>query len=164
MNANQQNFKSQRKVTEEILVFNANAERVFPQLCPTREYDWIETWECNLLYSESGYAEDLCVFQTNSPGYGPEMWMCTTYEPNLRIAYARFGEGWIIRLSFLLIESQAIKSKWKMQYAFVSTNEKGNEFLAGQPADFVTRTWKLLTKMLNYYLETGKCMKADSQA
>lgn len=157
------NFKSQRKIAEEILVFKANAEMVFPQLCPTREYNWIETWKCDLLNSDTGYAEDLCVFHTENPDFGSEIWMCTTYEPDSRIAYVRMGDGWIIRLSFSLLETQTNQSKWKMQYAFTSTSEKGNELLSRLPSDYVTKTWNALTEMLNYYLETGKCLKVNKQ-
>ena len=155
------NFKSKRKITEKTLLFKASAEKVFPELCPTREYNWIENWACDLLWSDSGYAEDLCVFQTNGPLFGPETWICSTYEPNSRIVYVRFGVGWIIRLSFRLIESEADQSKWKLQIVFTSINEKGNRFLASLPENDETQAWDSLTKMLNYYLETGKCLKVS---
>lgn len=157
------NFKSQRKITEKTLVFNASAERVFPQLCPTREYDWIEHWTCDLLWSDSGYAEDLCVFKTDGPVFGPETWICSTYEPNNQIAYVRYGEGWVIRLSFRLIEPETDQSKWKLYIVFTSINEKGNEFLASLPDD-EDKAWDSLTNMLNYYLETGKCLKVNQKS
>ncbi len=27
---------------------------VFPLLCPTREHDWVDTWKCRTIYSDSG--------------------------------------------------------------------------------------------------------------
>jgi hypothetical protein len=29
------------------------SEMIFPLLCPQREYDWIESWKCNIIYSKS---------------------------------------------------------------------------------------------------------------
>ena len=36
----------------------ATPERVFPLLCPVLEYRWIPTWQCELLHSDSGVAEE----------------------------------------------------------------------------------------------------------
>lgn len=52
----------------------APPERVFPLLCPTLDYKWIPTWQCDLLHSESGVAEEDCVFRTNLPEVGPMTW------------------------------------------------------------------------------------------
>ena len=49
------------------MTLSGSPEQVFPLLCPTREYDWIETWQCELIYSDSGFAEPGCIF-TIVPG------------------------------------------------------------------------------------------------
>ena len=46
----------------------ATPDRVFPLLCPVREYEWIPGWECDVLHSVSGVAEEDCVFRTRFPG------------------------------------------------------------------------------------------------
>lgn len=48
------------------LVMHASVrpEKVLPLLCPIREYEWIEIWECEMIHSNSGYAELDCVFKT----------------------------------------------------------------------------------------------------
>ena len=43
----------------------APPERVFPLLCPIKEYDWIPQWRCEMIYSKSGVAELGCVFKTD---------------------------------------------------------------------------------------------------
>jgi hypothetical protein len=45
----------------------AAPDKVFPLLCPTREYDWIEAWKCRMIHSDSGYAEPDCIFKTDFP-------------------------------------------------------------------------------------------------
>ena len=52
------------------------AEEIWPQLCPVREYDWIEIWDCEVLHTESGYNELGCVFRTDFPTEGgEEIWL-----------------------------------------------------------------------------------------
>jgi hypothetical protein len=60
----------------------ATPEKVFPLLCPTREYDWIEHWRCQMVHSESGFAELDCVFTTDFPHVGDETWVVSVYRPN----------------------------------------------------------------------------------
>ena len=40
---------------------DAPPEVVFPLLCPVREYEWLEDWTCEMVFSESGVAEEDCV-------------------------------------------------------------------------------------------------------
>ena len=56
--------KARRKVQNYKGTFSASPEKLFPLLCPARECDWIQGWDCELIYTDSGYAEDNCVFQT----------------------------------------------------------------------------------------------------
>lgn len=58
-----------------------SVEQVFPLLCPVREADWIEGWMPALVVSDSGVAEEDCVFIT------PDMpsdaiWYITRHEAN----------------------------------------------------------------------------------
>lgn len=59
---------------------------VFPLLCPVREYDWIEGWDCEMVFSRSGVAEDGCVF-TRTDETGPAVWVISRYEPDERIEF-----------------------------------------------------------------------------
>ncbi len=34
---------------------SASPGKVFPLPCPVKEYDWIPTWQCNLIFSKSGF-------------------------------------------------------------------------------------------------------------
>ena len=65
----------------------APPDRVFPLLCPVLEYRWIPTWRCDLLHSDSGVAEEDCVFRTDFPGAGPMTWVVNCYQPPKRIEF-----------------------------------------------------------------------------
>ena len=76
-----------------------SAEAFFRLLCPTTEYDWIPNWTCELLHSDSGYAEYNCIFRTSFFGR-EEVWVCTRFEPNKAIEYARTAKDVCMRCRF----------------------------------------------------------------
>jgi hypothetical protein len=91
---------------------SAPAARVFPLLCPVREFDWIDLWSCDLIYSDSGVAEYNCIFQTDREGEGKRTWVVNRYEPNKAIEFVIFQHDlgvikmdllWLIANSSLLI-------------------------------------------------------------
>jgi len=55
-----------RIVKEGVMQLNAGAKTVFPLLCPVKEDDWIDGWAdvCTIVYTDSGIAEEACVFET----------------------------------------------------------------------------------------------------
>ncbi len=68
-------FVSHRRVITFTRTVPASPEAVFRQLCPTREHDWIDGWQSELIYTESGYGEDQCVFRTSEDSVtGPGLW------------------------------------------------------------------------------------------
>ena len=64
-------FDAKRVSHEYTQTNDAPPEKVFPLLCPVREADWVPGWQYRLIYSESGVAEDGCVFSTPNDA-GPE--------------------------------------------------------------------------------------------
>ena len=62
------NFEAKRIVREYTMRIDASPDRVFPLLCPRREYEWIPDWKSDIVFSESGFAERDCVFTTVLPG------------------------------------------------------------------------------------------------
>ena len=74
---NQTEFTSQKTESYYVMDVHAPVEEIFPLLCPVREYDWIPGWGCDVQFTESGVAEDLCVFSTDTSDFGKE-------QPSLR--------------------------------------------------------------------------------
>jgi hypothetical protein len=68
-------FIPQGIIKETELIIAADPQKVFPLLCPVREYEWIEPWQCRVRYSESGVAENNCIFETDFfHNGGREIW------------------------------------------------------------------------------------------
>jgi hypothetical protein len=76
-----------RTYTQKIL---APPEVVFPLLCPVRGADWLDGWDYELIYSESGYAEEGCVFKSRHAGEPETLWLITKHDKeHHQIEFAR---------------------------------------------------------------------------
>lgn len=129
---------------------------VFPLLCPIREYEWIDGWKCDLIYSDSGVAEDLCVFKTNTPPFGEETWVCTRYELNKAIRYTRFSNNVIVVTDIELSDNDDSKSFWTWTLSVLSMNETGNSIINSFTPDVMHDKLKGLEVLLEHFITTGQ--------
>ncbi len=84
-------------------VLPAAPDRIFPLLCPVREYDWIPTWRAEILHTVSGVAEENCVFRTTVHGGAAMTWVVNRYEPPTRIEFTCFvPDHYVFRLKIVL--------------------------------------------------------------
>jgi hypothetical protein len=150
---------SKRAIFSTIMNFNGNSKKIFSLLCPTREYDWINGWKCDLLYSDSGYAEELCIFKTDLPSFGPETWICSRYEPNSLIHYIRFSEDKLIRMNLSLMSNEENSSSWNLEYILTAINNNGEYFIKTTSQSMIDDIGEGFMKKINYYLKYNKMLK-----
>lgn len=133
-------------------------EAVWPQLCPVREYDWIEPWQCDLLHSESGYNELGCVFRTAFPTEGgPEIWYTSRFEPFERIEFVRTNDTRVIHYILELEEKDGgTQITWTQHVT--ALNDNGREYIRNKPELFASQMVPL-EQMLDHYLSTGEMLK-----
>jgi hypothetical protein len=130
---------------------------VFPLLCPTREYDWIDTWRCRMVYSESGHAEPDCIFKTDFPADGPEdTWVVSRYEPPLLIEFVRVNALRAIRYMISLRETEGGQTEAVWRQVITGLNEEGNSFVQGLDKAAFQKRMAEIELMLNHYLDTGQ--------
>lgn len=153
------NFKAKRYFLSAQQQLNSKPEKIFPLLCPTREYDWIETWKCELICSESGFAELDCIFTTHFPGDEKETWVVDRYEPNKLIEFIRVCQSRVIRYSIELTDNKngTTSALWKQ--TITTLNEAGDSFAAGLTEIDFNRKIMKLEQMLNHYLTTGEMLR-----
>ena len=133
---------------------------VFPLLCPTREYDWIDTWKCRMVYSESGHAEPDCIFKTDFTADGPEdTWVVSRYEPPLLIEFVRVNPLRAIRYTITLRETAAGETEADWRQVITGLNEEGNSLVQGLEETAFRKRMGELEKMLNHYLGTGRMLR-----
>lgn len=144
-----------RSVSSYSTFLNAAPERVFPLLCPVREYEWIEWWRGEMVYSDSGVAEKDCVFtSTVFEAIGPETWTCSHYDPPSRIEYVRMSDRTVIRLE-LILEPAGPGTRLKGALVVTAVNEAGEEILKDFNESTARKHFTPGFLMLDHYLTTG---------
>ena len=155
---NQPPFTALRHVVSCPQHLNSNPGTIFPLLCPKREYDWIETWKGQIIYSESGYAEPDCIFSTGLPGGGEEIWTVDRYEKNELIQFIRFTPSRVVRYCITLTGNNDGTTEALWEQTITALNEEGNLYVRNFSDDDYRQLIHSLEKMLNHYLGTGKML------
>ncbi|MDW7674815.1 MAG: hypothetical protein SCK28_09785 [Bacillota bacterium] len=154
------NFNSKRTVKKYTQKLNAPPDKVFPLLCPTMEYKWIQPWKCQMIFSQSDYAEDNCIFKTDFPqDIEPETWIVSQYELNKTIQFIRFNSSIVIRHNIFLVDNKNCTTEAIIEQTITGLNEKGNKYVDDFTDEAYFEEVFMLEKMLNYYLETGEMLK-----
>lgn len=151
-NFHNQKVKYNRKKSEFSEIIDASAQEIFPLLCPTRETDWIPGWKVELVYTDSGYAEDKCIFRTNKFDISGEgIWTFTGYEKNKYIQFVKFQPDIMTHVKISL--SQESSNRTKITWYTVSTalSEKGNTLIESMSSHHS----RPLISLLAEYLKKG---------
>ena len=153
-------FKALRAVKRHTMNLIAPPAKVFPLLCPVREYDWIEPWSCDMVFSAGGLAENNAVFKTGFPAQGGhEIWVVSRFEKDRAIEFIRLSPGLKVnRLDIALTDAgQGTRLEWTHTYTGLS--EAGNQWIRGMTDDTFRAEKVAIETMLNHYLKTGTMLK-----
>ena len=148
--------RGKRAKFEYVGELSAAPEVVFPLLCPVREYEWLEGWNCRMIFSESGVAEQNCVFLTEHPPAGPATWCVNRYEPPARIEFVVVSSDVVSRL-YITLERTATGTRIHWERLFTGLNEEGNT----RAASWNTGIDRALCEKLEYFTRTGKMLRAQ---
>jgi len=152
-------FRARRVKTEFSYEISAPPQAIFPLLCPVREYDWIDGWQGQLVYSDSGVAEDNCIFTTDFHGV-VMTWSAVRYEPPTRIAYLAIAPGRVVMHINIDLESVQGKTRLHWTRVFTGLSEQGNQDLGW----WTEESEKKLGEKLEYYLRTGKMLLVNPKS
>jgi hypothetical protein len=149
--------RASRSYTQSLV---APPEVVFPLLCPVREAEWLIDWDPLFVASNSGVAEEDCVFITPSEP-ADTIWYVTDYQPEKGfIAFVRVTPGvTATRLSIQLAPAPG-GSTARITYTHTSLGEKGDAFVDGFTEAAYIEMMRLWEKQINHYLTTGQCLAA----
>jgi hypothetical protein len=154
-------FKAMRVIQSCEVRILAPAARVFPLLCPVLEFEWIELWNCDLIYSDSGVAEHNCIFQTDRVGEGKRTWVVSRYEPNKAVEFVIFQQDLgVIKMDLYLSENGDGTSNLRVMHTITGLNKAGNAAIADLPKDLIQQRWTLLETAMNHYLQTGEMLRS----
>lgn len=149
-----------RKTQEYEKTFTFPPEKVFFQFCPTRELDWIEGWDCDLIYTSTGYVEEDCIFTTpETNSLGPGLWIFTRYEPSRKLELVRIiEESVVIHFRINLIDNNDGTSTGLWKLTFTALNELGNGFVDSIPDN--SPELERAIDGLEFFLKQGEMMTA----
>jgi hypothetical protein len=150
-----------RNITH-VAIWNMPAapEKVFPLLCPVREYDWIPWWRAEMVHTVSGVAEENCIFRTNIGPAAGLTWVCTRYEPARQIEYTCFApDKLIVRLKIVLTRTTAgTQMEWTRSW--LSLGAAGDEAIRLWSATDYEHMMAVHEKEMEHYLRTGHLLTA----
>ena len=143
---------------------NAYPPRVFELLCPVREAEWLDGWDYRLLHSESGLAEEGCVFLSRQEGEKDTIWMITRRDVEKReIEFVRTTpESRIARLTITVNEKASNVSQVFITYTITALCEEGNRFLDAFTQENFEVGMKFWEKSMNHFLATGEKLKRST--
>ena len=140
---------------------SGNIKEVFPLLCPVREKDWIDGWDCKMIHSISGLIEKNCVFVTGHHGESETVWHVTLYDKkNYTIEFLRVtpNENTVrINIQLEKIEEKATKSH--ISYLYTILNEKDIETQMNHIEQSFFDSMTYWEKAINHYLTKRKVLK-----
>jgi len=139
-----------------------SAAEIFPLLCPVREKDWLPGWDYQLIYSESGYAEKGCVFETGNV-YGSYRWIVTNYDSDIyTIQFVKINEDVSVIIDIALEEERRDLCHCQIEYAFIPHNEETAEQVYREnSAENFRSHMQIWETALNYYLQRHEMLPSE---
>ena len=102
--SNDLKFKAKRVTRQYVQTINAEPSVVHALICPVKEAEWLEGWDYDLIYSQSGVAEYGCVFTSQSAGE-ETIWLIIKRDDTRReTEFARVTPGSRVALVGVRIE------------------------------------------------------------
>jgi hypothetical protein len=151
--------KTTRRSFEHAERLAAAPATLFPLFCPTREYDWIEGWSCELLHSVSGFAEQGAIFRTPAPHErGAMTWVITRHEAPRAVGFACFAEGLVMRL-LIGVEADGSGSTVHWTREYTALDDAATAWLENLGEEQVAARTALLFERLSHYARTGTMLR-----
>jgi hypothetical protein len=151
-------FQARQFTRNGVIHANASVEAVFPMLCPKREEEWIPGWECETLWSRSGYNEEGAIFRTVKP-YGTELyWTTLRYDRRQRVVDFLITAPHLFVFRFLITLDVRGPGPLILTFmqTFTSVSEKGNAFLERYQADDFASRLRSLEEFMQRYLQNNR--------
>jgi hypothetical protein len=151
-------FKAKRITMSYRQTISAPPGVVFPLLCPVREAEWLDGWKYEVIHSESGLAEEGCVFSTPGDGEADTVWIVSKYDKvNHLIDFTRFTPGSRICVLTVAVTPKSDEdSNVDISYTYTGITANGNAWVDNFTEDNFLDAVKFWERSMNYFLETGE--------
>lgn len=132
-------------------------EDIFSLLCPVREKEWAPGWDPLKVYTQSGFAENDCVFTTGE-GKPESIWVITNFDSvNYKVEIIKFTPDMTVaRINIALSKNDAGDTDAEVIYMYTAIGTDGEKFVRGYSEDFFKEFMKFSESTLNYFLEKNR--------
>ncbi len=156
-NSKDSGFTAKRITRSYRQTINALPETVFPLLCPVREAEWLDGWEYEMIHSESGLAEEGCVFSTPGEGEEDTVWVISRYDrENYLIDFTRFTpDSRTCVLKVTVTPKGSTASHVDVTYTYTGITATGNAWIDNFTEDNFLNAVKFWERSMNHFLETS---------
>jgi hypothetical protein len=145
-----------------LMQLQGSPEQVFPLLCPIREYEWIDSWQCEMIYSKTGVAELDCVFKTTFPGDGPgDTWVVSRYEPPLLIEFVRINSLRTIRFNLSLKRNDDGTTSLIWTQIFTGLTPQGDDLIKSLSDEIYRERVATRERQINHFLSTSQMLRIN---
>jgi hypothetical protein len=157
-NSTKSEFTGRRITRSYRQTINAPPGVVFPLLCPVREAEWLDGWKYEMIHSESGLAEEGCVFTTPGDGEEDTVWIVSRYHrENHFIQFTRFTPGSrTCVLKVAVTPKGSTDSNVDITYTYTGITDDGNAWIDNFTEETFLEAVKFWERSMNYFLETGE--------
>ncbi len=154
-------FKGKQITKNYTQIINGTPEEIFPLLCPAREKEWIDGWEANIVYSQSGLIEKNCVFTTPAPDGNQTVWHVVDHDPEKHgVEFVRVTPNeQVVRITLCLMDNHNGTCSLNVAYQYTALNEAQNTYLMEGLNDEFQHAMIYWERALNYFIATGKMLK-----
>ncbi len=129
---------------------------VFPLLCPVREAEWVNGWEPRVVVTESGHAEQGCIFVT--PGLPHDaVWIMTRYDTEkFLMEITKVIPGVVVGMIQVQLRADGDASTLaEITYTYTAISDYGNQMLEEFSVEHFTAFMETWENELNHFLTTG---------
>ena len=153
-------FKAQRVNRSFIQTINAAPARVHSLICPVKEAEWLDGWDYDLIFSNSGSAEKGCVFISRSSGEKDTIWLITQRDDAAcETVFARTTpDSRVAEVTVRIEDDGEQTSRVHINYTITALTEEGNRFIENFTEENFVNDMKFWEATMNHYLETGKAL------
>ncbi len=151
------NFEAKKVTRSHTVRILASPEVIFPLLCPVREEEWVPGWAeaYELVYSQSGFNEEGCIFRTSYLYDTESLWTCIKYDKeNYEIEFLIYIKDLVIRIMNILLSKDADNTTMaRFKYTNTAISEKGNMLVETFTDDQCRDSVSGLGQLINYFLK-----------
>jgi hypothetical protein len=154
-----------RIVREFTCEVSASPAVVFPLLCPVREYDWIDGWACEMVYADSGVAEDQCIFITRLPDWPEQIWVLSRFDPDAgTLRYVVTAAGSHTETLDIVVHPVPGGSRLEWRRTFTALTDEGDARIRAWAGAELDQEQAMLARALDDFCRTGQKLPLPSNS